>query len=279
MENKDIEYYRERAKFFSTLEIPLGAFGLIIGFIGIFTINLPLIIIGCGFIVSLVVANTIANKNRDIARKIEKDAEEKRLFENRTANLLAIRAKHQSECQRISKPEAPLQISCDGNVCDFWLDKDKSVLYILQRLDDAESKVNTAKADTHVELYYKDIPVSEIRYFTYRALNTGRLLTDIVLSANETITVSEDAYNELVCLLPEKELKTQKPTVVQAQNTVQDVIPSILMNIHVCPKCGSQNTRVITGTDKMVSTVAFGVLAANKLINQYICNNCKHKFS
>lgn len=276
MDNDDIEYHRKRAKLFSSMEGSLAVIGSIFGLIGIFSVNTPLILFGGVFVVLFVAVQTIADKNTRAAKRIEKESEDKRLAENRTANLLEIRAEYQSICHRIDKPDAPLQIGCDGHECDFWLAKDRVGLHILQRLEDAEDEIS--KADAYIELYYKNIPVSEIRYFTYRTLNTGRLLTDIVISSNEVVTVSEDAYNELVYLLPEKELKTQKPTVVHAQN----VIPPIMKNIHVCPicpKCGSHNTRVITGTDKVVSTVAFGVFAANKVLNQYVCNDCKHKFS
>lgn len=48
-------------------------------------------------------------------------------------------------------------------------------------------------------------------------------------------------------------------------------------SIH-CPKCGSTNVKVITGTSKAVSLVLWGVFAANKVMNHYVCNDCKHKF-
>ena len=45
-----------------------------------------------------------------------------------------------------------------------------------------------------------------------------------------------------------------------------------------CPKCGSADTKVISGTSKVVSVALWGVFAANKVINKYVCNNCNHKF-
>lgn len=45
-----------------------------------------------------------------------------------------------------------------------------------------------------------------------------------------------------------------------------------------CPKCGSKNTKVISGASKAVSVALWGVFAANKVISKYVCNNCNHKF-
>lgn len=45
-----------------------------------------------------------------------------------------------------------------------------------------------------------------------------------------------------------------------------------------CPKCGSSNTKVITGASKAASIVLWGPFAANKVISKYVCNECKHKF-
>lgn len=45
-----------------------------------------------------------------------------------------------------------------------------------------------------------------------------------------------------------------------------------------CPKCGSTNITEISGTSKGVSAFAFGVFAANTLINDYKCKNCGYKF-
>lgn len=45
-----------------------------------------------------------------------------------------------------------------------------------------------------------------------------------------------------------------------------------------CPKCGSKNTKVITGASKVASVAMWGVFAANKVISKYVCNDCKHKF-
>ncbi len=45
-----------------------------------------------------------------------------------------------------------------------------------------------------------------------------------------------------------------------------------------CPKCGSTDTKVITGASKAVSVALWGAFAANKVISKYVCNKCKHKF-
>lgn len=45
-----------------------------------------------------------------------------------------------------------------------------------------------------------------------------------------------------------------------------------------CPKCGSANTKVITGASKAVSVAIWGPFAANKVLSRYQCNNCNHKF-
>lgn len=48
--------------------------------------------------------------------------------------------------------------------------------------------------------------------------------------------------------------------------------------VHVCPKCGSVDTRVISGTNKAASVLVFGVLAANNVVKTYKCNKCGTKF-
>lgn len=45
-----------------------------------------------------------------------------------------------------------------------------------------------------------------------------------------------------------------------------------------CPKCGSSNTRPISNTSKVMSTVMWGVFSAHKVISKYECLDCKHKF-
>ena len=45
-----------------------------------------------------------------------------------------------------------------------------------------------------------------------------------------------------------------------------------------CPKCGSTNTKIISGASKAISVAVWGVFAANKVMSRYVCNNCNHKF-
>lgn len=48
--------------------------------------------------------------------------------------------------------------------------------------------------------------------------------------------------------------------------------------IHICPKCGSANTKIITGASKATSIVLWGVFAANKVLSKYRCKDCGHDF-
>lgn len=48
--------------------------------------------------------------------------------------------------------------------------------------------------------------------------------------------------------------------------------------VHVCPKCNSINTCVITGTSKAASIFLWGAFAANKVVSKYECKDCGHKF-
>lgn len=48
--------------------------------------------------------------------------------------------------------------------------------------------------------------------------------------------------------------------------------------VHVCPKCGSANTKVISGASKATSVLLWGVFAANKVVSKYQCKDCWHKF-
>ena len=45
-----------------------------------------------------------------------------------------------------------------------------------------------------------------------------------------------------------------------------------------CPKCGSKNTRAISGSSKAVSVALFGIFAANKVMCKNECKDCRHKF-
>ena len=45
-----------------------------------------------------------------------------------------------------------------------------------------------------------------------------------------------------------------------------------------CPKCGSSNTKVISGASKAFSTFMWGPFAANKVLSKYQCSHCGHKF-
>lgn len=48
--------------------------------------------------------------------------------------------------------------------------------------------------------------------------------------------------------------------------------------IHICPRCGSANTKIITGASKATSIVLWGPFAANKVLSKYQCKDCGHKF-
>ena len=45
-----------------------------------------------------------------------------------------------------------------------------------------------------------------------------------------------------------------------------------------CPKCGSTNTRTISNASKVMSSIIWGGLAANKILSKYDCLDCNHKF-
>lgn len=45
-----------------------------------------------------------------------------------------------------------------------------------------------------------------------------------------------------------------------------------------CPKCGSKDTKAISGTSKAVSIALWGPFAANKVLSKYVCSSCNHKF-
>lgn len=48
--------------------------------------------------------------------------------------------------------------------------------------------------------------------------------------------------------------------------------------VHVCPKCGSINTKTISGASKATSVFLWGPFAANKVVSKYQCKDCWHKF-
>lgn len=48
--------------------------------------------------------------------------------------------------------------------------------------------------------------------------------------------------------------------------------------VHLCPRCTSTNTKVISGTSKATSVFLWGAFAANKVVSKYECKDCGHKF-
>lgn len=48
--------------------------------------------------------------------------------------------------------------------------------------------------------------------------------------------------------------------------------------IHVCPKCQSINTEVISGASKATSIFLWGPFAANKVVSKFRCKGCGHKW-
>lgn len=48
--------------------------------------------------------------------------------------------------------------------------------------------------------------------------------------------------------------------------------------VHVCPKCGSANTKAISGASKATSVLLWGPFAANKVVSKFQCKDCWHKF-
>ena len=48
--------------------------------------------------------------------------------------------------------------------------------------------------------------------------------------------------------------------------------------VHVCPKCQSINTKVISGASKAGSIFLWGVFAANKVVSKFECKDCGHKW-
>lgn len=48
--------------------------------------------------------------------------------------------------------------------------------------------------------------------------------------------------------------------------------------VHVCPRCQSMNTKVISGASKATSVVLWGPFAANKVVSKYECKSCGHKW-
>lgn len=48
--------------------------------------------------------------------------------------------------------------------------------------------------------------------------------------------------------------------------------------VHICPKCGGTNTRVISGASKAGAIFLWGPYAANKVMSKYQCSDCGHKF-
>ena len=48
--------------------------------------------------------------------------------------------------------------------------------------------------------------------------------------------------------------------------------------VHVCPKCGSTNTKTISSASKATSVFLWGPFAANKVVSKFQCKDCWHKF-
>ena len=83
-----------------------------------------------------------------------------------------------------------------------------------------------------------------------------------------TPTNYEDKTIKLIeCPACKKEVSSEAPNCGQTINTKTK-----------CPKCGSYNTKPISNSSKVISTIMWGALATNKVISKNECLNCKHKF-
>ncbi|MBR4003151.1 MAG: ribosomal protein L7/L12 [Clostridia bacterium] len=83
-------------------------------------------------------------------------------------------------------------------------------------------------------------------------------------------TVSADIKATLItCKACGKQISNQAPTCIHCGQPT---------GIQLCPKCGSSNTKVISGASKAVSIGLWGIFAANKVMSKYECKKCGHKF-
>lgn len=48
--------------------------------------------------------------------------------------------------------------------------------------------------------------------------------------------------------------------------------------VHVCPRCGSTNTKTISSIGKATSVLLWGVFATNKVVSKFECKHCGHKW-
>ena len=48
--------------------------------------------------------------------------------------------------------------------------------------------------------------------------------------------------------------------------------------VHVCPKCGSIDTKIISNANKVMSVLTIGLFAANNIVKTYKCQKCGTKF-
>lgn len=76
-------------------------------------------------------------------------------------------------------------------------------------------------------------------------------------------------YGLVVCLACQKQISTQAETCPHCGQPT---------GVHVCPKCSSVNTKVISGVSKATSIFLWGPFAANKVISKFECKDCGHNW-
>ena len=91
----------------------------------------------------------------------------------------------------------------------------------------------------------------------------------VASTKNNAVHVPPKNHNLVDCMACGHQISTRAESCPHCGNPT---------GIHVCPKCNSTNTRVITGTSKAASIFLWGAFAANKVVSKYECKDCGHKF-
>ena len=126
-----------------------------------------------------------------------------------------------------------------------------------------EAKAIIDKSPTYI---YKSIDNEKAVKIQKKLMEIGATIEIVSIPMSENLGLSGDEYDKTP-KVPYIEQQTQTHLTASYQD------PRI-----ICPKCGSNNYKVISGASKGVHWALWGPLGAGKILSKYQCRNCKQNF-
>lgn len=146
---------------------------------------------------------------------------------------------------------------------------------------DTHISIDSRRAIEHLLRDNKKIEALHLVQTITKESNRSVILAVIKIAAQNTIngdvidcwrttdTRSEKPIRLSLCAACNKQISTQAESCPHCGHPT---------GVHVCPKCNSTNTKVISGSSKAASIFLWGPFAANKVLSKFQCKDCGHKW-